>query len=58
MARAGVKKSEEHKQAISDGVARARRKPVGIAPVSDADGTTGLAVLWSDGEVEVREVEL
>lgn len=56
MAKAGSRLSEDHKQAIGDGVARGRRKPVGIASVSvDGGSTAGLAVLWSDGEVELRD---
>ena len=55
MARAGEKMSEEYRQKIGDGVARGRRKPVGLSPVPELPGH--VYVLWSDGEVETREVE-
>lgn len=55
MAKAGSRLSDGHKQAIGDGVARGRRKPVGLAPVPELPGH--VYVLWSDGEVEAREVE-
>ena len=47
--------SEAHKKAVGDGVARGRRKPVGLAPVPNLGGC--VYVLWSDGEVEFRQVK-
>lgn len=58
MAKAGEKLSEDYKRKIGDGVARGRRKPVAMVALNNSDGGSAdaVAVLWSDGEVERREV--
>lgn len=46
--------TDEHKKKVGDGVAKGRRKPVSLTPVPGVAGY--VYVLWTDGEVETREV--